>query len=185
MIVLNESQQREPIGGHHFPEGAHVIKGKTFDEVVHGLTDYRITNGKPVGNPKREVLEYYDRNFPYMTQKGEGPYVPDVREDYIRYRSWVFSTWKNPPKKTVTTKEATLRHEICDKCSERKPASWGSSQEAEELARRSFMLRCGLKTCGADGYCSCNRWPIETSVFLDQADQFSAKEPEVERPASC
>lgn len=186
MIVLNKDQQRLPIGGHHFQEAGMTVTGENVKEVSDKVRDLRITNGRPVGDPEREIILYYAHNWPYMVIEDEfAEPKPEPSEDYVRYRHWVYATWKNPPKKLVTHKEATERQAICDNCPSRKVVDWGDSEEAKELARRTFILRCGTKTSEITNFCSCHRWDIGTSVHFHGPEQFSAKSKESTCPKSC
>lgn len=186
MIVLNKNQQREPIGGHHYVELGRVISGETFMGVVDQVRDSRITNGRSVGNPEMDVLLFYQANWPFMVIEDEFKKPePEPDPNYTTTRDWVFSTWKNPPKKLVTSKEATIRAGICSSCPKRISKHKTMSEEASEVERRSFMLRCGITIKDSEAYCSCHRWPIEVAIFIDGADRFSAKKDKDNVPEGC
>lgn len=186
MIILNKDQQRRPIGGHHFPEEGRTFSGETLEEVVKRIREWRISNGRPVGDPEADVIRFYSENFPYMVIEDENvDPKPGPSEDYVRYRHWIQATWKNPPKKLVPNREAKERQAVCDNCPKKKIVDWGSSEEARELERRSFVLRCGIHTSVTTGYCTCHRWDIGTIVTFHGPEQFSAKEKDTIVPESC
>lgn len=186
MKVINKYQQRKPIGGHHYPEMGLTLRGETMDEVAKKLKDLRITNGRPVGNPEKDILDFYAEHFPYMLVEDETVQLPkEMTEDYIRYRHWIFASWRNPPKRLVTHREAKERQKICKNCPQMKQVSWGSSDEAKELERRSFMLTCGVKKDEDFGYCSCHRWDNNVATFFHAAEAFTAKGKDAEVPKTC
>ena len=119
MLKLNEKQQRTPIGGHQFHEYGNTFRGESFDEVVKKLKDFRLTNNLRLGDPEQEVLLHYATHWPWMVRR-----IPDVEQeeessDYKDWRAWVQRTWKKPPVKMITTKEASDRWNSCLTCPHR------------------------------------------------------------------
>lgn len=186
MITLNKNQQRLPIGGHHFPEPGKMIRGESFKEVEDRLKEFRVINGKPAGNPKQEILNYYAEMFPYMVQYGkEGEAYQPPTSNFVRFRHWVQTVWKNPPKKLIIDKEATARWEVCQKCPFNAKPDWGKDQEAQEVERRAFLLRAGRSVPEGLGYCTLHRADISVLSLLDNPALFSAKDKKLPDEPSC
>jgi hypothetical protein len=186
MIRFNRKQQRQPIGGHHFPEPGLMIKGETFDEVVKKLRTFRLDNGIKLGDPERDVLVYYASKFPYMVEE----YWPERVEqeadnDFLRYAHWLRTTWQNPPKSLVTKLEANDRAEKCRACPHNVKNRWKDGLEQQDLLRRSFMLRYGQNSPEYLGFCSCHRADLSVFVYLADPKSFSVKEKTTEQPSGC
>lgn len=186
MIVLNRNQQRQPIGGHHYPEHGEMFTGETFHEVVEAVRNSRIRNGRTVGDPERDVLVWYANKFPYMVlDDGEKYEPPEEDPIYVEYRKWVHAVWRNPPTKFVTLRESDERLKTCRKCPMAKKVEFGDGDEAAELARRCALLRCGASVNESAGFCSCFLWPNDVTVFFDQAGRFSGRKKDSEVPKNC
>lgn len=186
MITLNTDQQRLPIGGHHFHEAGMVVRAEKFDDLVRKVRDLRITNGHPVGDPKTEIIRYYAEAFPYMVHYGkEGFSVPKFAENYVRYRLWVQTTWAIPPKKLVTTKEASYRWDVCKTCPFNLPKNWERTRESEEVDRRAYLLRSAIDIPEGLGFCSLHRADIGVLSFIEKPLEFSAKSKDKEDYEKC
>jgi hypothetical protein len=185
MIILNRAQQRLPIGGHHFHEMGMIVRGETFDEVVEKVKDLRINNGSPIGDPEREVIRYYAERFPYMVKTGTGQEPPPPSGIYVRFRHWITTVWRNPPKRLVTKKEASLRWDVCKKCPKNIKKTWVKTEESEELERRAFMLRCGMEYPKELGFCACHRADLPVFVYIESPAGFTAKDKNETPPSEC
>src|SRR5690349_17404270 len=106
MLQLNTKQKRMPFGGHQYPEYGMVFRGETFKEVKDKLAKFRLDNNIPAGNPEQEILVHYLKNWPWMVIINDKPPASMGDEDYAKWRDWIHKTWKNPPRKHLTTKEA-------------------------------------------------------------------------------
>ncbi len=185
MLAINRDQQRQPHGGHHFVDMGFTVRGDTFHEVVEKVRNLRISNAIPEGNPEQEVLQYYAKFFPWMVKIAETEPKPDLPSKYVRWRHWVHAVWKNPPKKLVTPKEASLRWEICKDCPYNTKFDWENYLESDEVSRRAFMLKAGQDTPENLQYCSCHRLDIGVASFLDKPEEFSAKPKDTFPPPKC
>lgn len=183
MLKLNEKQQRTPIGGHQFHEYGNTFRGESFDEVVKKLKDFRLTNNLRLGDPEQEVLLHYATHWPWMVRR-----IPDVEQeeessDYKDWRAWVQRTWKKPPVKMITTKEASDRWNSCLTCPHNKAKDWEESEEAKELSKRAFVLSRGLTIPSGIGYCNFHKCDLGVFTFIDNVNNYSAtiNQP----PANC
>lgn len=186
MIKLNEGQKREPIGGHHFKEKGHMIKGETFDEVVSNLAQYRLDNSIPLGTPKMDVLKYYAAHFPFMVLIDENGKPPrDPNKDYVDWREWVWEMWRKPELRFITQKEAAERWIECSQCQHNRTLRNAESREGKEIVKKTFLLRRGENVPKFVGFCACHRLDIGIASFLEAPRQRSGKREDSEQPPQC
>lgn len=185
MMVINKSQHRRPMGGHHYPEGAIVVRGDTVEQVAEKIKDLRINNGIPVGDPYRDIIDYYEKRFPFMLKHGEEVAKKELHPRYVRFRHWIQALWKNPPKRLITKKEASLRWDICKTCPKNWKKAWDKSEESQELERRAYMMRYGQQVPEFLGYCTCHRADLPVLIYLDKPEEFSAKDKNEQAPKEC
>jgi hypothetical protein len=184
MLKLKENQKRQPVGGHHFTSHSTTFKGDTFYDVVKKLRQFRLINGLPVGDPAQEVLNYYAKNWPFMVMVSEENPTRVTKEEYVKWREWVQKTWENPPKKTITTKEAKLRWDVCLKCPFNKQFSWEGTDESAEITRRAFILRKGIEVPIGLGFCGLHSADLSVFVWIDNSKEFSSNKEE-KQPSEC
>jgi hypothetical protein len=176
MLKLNPDQLRQPYGGHQFYEHGLLIMGDNFDEVVEKLTDFRVNNNRPVGQPDQDILTYYLAHWPWMVIADGKPTVSQpTNKDYELWKKWIYKVWMNPPIKTVSSKEASDRWEICKKCPFNKKMDWEETIESTELARRAFLLRKGLTIPKGLGFCSLHHFDIGVVSFVEAPREMSGK----------
>lgn len=179
-IKINPLQQRAPFGGHHFHENHEgekvTIKSGTFQGVVKLLTEHRVRNGYPLGNPKEEVTRYYAENWPWMVAVDESPNeVARENKAYLFWRDWIQSIWKKPDPKMIHRREAAERWVICEKCEFCKSQEWPDTKESSETDKRAFLYRKGEWSPKKLKFCSLHRADIGTLSFLQDAKSFSNK----------
>ncbi len=174
-LKLRKDQQLRPLGGHHFIEGRLRIEGETLDEVIRKLTDYRVNNSVPVGNPEQEILVYYLGKYPYMVDI-DYEAVDSFTQGYYeqKWLEWIRRHWKRPASKQITPKEAESRWNVCLNCPHNIKLSV-STQEDKESERKSFLLRRGQTTPEKLGFCSLHLWDTRASVFLEAPAEVSGK----------
>lgn len=183
---LNPSQKREPFGGHHFRENGVTLKGDTVQEVVELLTDFRIVNGKPVGNPLQEIIDYYAKDFPWMVEMDiSGKEDKPDNPDYVAWRSFISSVWGKNHGKFLTKKEASFRWAICKGCPHNVGTPWPESREATEFSRKSLLLRRGENIPEKYCYCDLHRNDIGVVSFQESASEFSRKETNKSNHSGC
>lgn len=167
MLKINKDQMRLPFGGHHFYEMGLMMKGDTFDEVRIKLTDFRLNNNRPVGNPGQDILTYYAVNFPWMVKEDDAE-MPQEGENFLAWRAWIQKTWNRPPKKIIVSKEAEMRWSVCKTCPHNIPIAAGNRRaEFDELKRKAFILRRGIKIPPEIGFCSLHRADLSAFTFTE------------------
>lgn len=185
-FCLNQHQKRLPIGGHHFHEPGILLKGDTFNDVVDLLTNFRLINGKPIGNPRQEVIDYYAKKFPYMVKYDlDSEDVETDSLEYIAWRDWISAMWGKPANKFISRKEASMRWEICKKCPHNVGRPWNSSKEFTEFSRKAMMLRRGEPISEKFVFCDLHKADIGVSSFLESPEKFSRKRKEQEDHPGC
>ncbi len=183
MLKIAPHQQRLPFGGHQYAEYGITFKGETFDVVKDKLTKFRLNNNIPAGNPGQEILAHYAKHWPWMVKSdGESPRMEST--EYIRWRDWIFRTWRTPPKKMVTPKEAKERWEKCLSCPMLRRRPMESTDESAELVRKAFILRRGIEVPTNLGFCALHGADLSVLVFTEPAKDFSDKKDTVQ-PECC
>ncbi len=185
MYKLRKDQMRLPYGGHHYHEHGLTLKGDSFDEVKQKLSDYRLNNNRPIGDPEQDILRYYWVNFPWMVREDDVE-APQEPEEFAGWRRWIQKTWVKPPNKTLTTKEASFRWDVCKGCPHNKPIEEGlKSAEFEQLTRKAFMLRRGAKIPTELGYCCLHRFDLGVATFIETPKDHSELPSDTPNYPSC
>jgi hypothetical protein len=167
MILKLRRTLVRPLGGHHFIEGRVRIEGNTLDEVASKLSDYRINNTIPIGNPKDEILQYYLQKYPYMVDiDDEG--IPEPAGDRLKAQwvQWIRNRWGKPLGKAASSKEAEGRSAVCAKCPFNVPIEPTTTEE-HEMLRKAFMLRRGHDVPKKLGFCSLHLWDNGSAIFIE------------------
>lgn len=169
---------REPPGGHQFPERGTTITGERFLDVVKKLSDFRINNGIPLGDPTQEILIRYAEKWPYLVENDDSG-MPQIvsTSNKSSWKEWVFSIWSHPPKLLITSKEASARWEICLECPFNKKLSLEVTGEDAEIKRRTFLLRRGQEVPASLHFCSLHGMDLSVGCFLEKPKDFSISEP--------
>lgn len=185
-LRLNRDQLRQPHGGHQFPNSdGRILTGDTFEEVVDKLKQYRTTNGIDAGDPEQEVLRHYARHWPYMVEIVDNPKPERHSQAFYEWAYWVRGTWRKPPKKFITTKEAGDRWAVCLECPFNKEMDWEDTPEAKALAQRAYLMRRGVDVPKGLGYCALHKCDIGAMSFIATPVEFSGKDQEAENAPKC
>ena len=182
---IRESQQLRPFGGHHLVAHGIRFEGNTPVEVVKKVTDYRVHNSIPVGEPMKELLDYYAAKWPFMVDedydtKPEPP--PNTTKE--KWMGWVRQQWKFPRGKYIANKEAEARWKVCLTCPFNKPIET-QSQEEREIARKSFLMSRGVTMPARLGFCSLHLADIRTMVVLEAPSVVSDKPKDAANHPGC
>lgn len=182
MLKYKKTQQRLPIGGHHFHDHGVTFKADSFESLCEKIKEFRINNAIREGDPEQEVLLFYAKNFPYVVESDDTiPRVKDT-QDADKWIEYVTTTWRNPPRKLLTSKEASIRWDACKTCKYNKRLEKDSSREIAETEKRAFMLRRGVDVPHELGYCSL--FGIDTRIASFIEDTKSSIE-SGDKPAGC
>lgn len=174
MLKFNPTAQRQPFGGHHYPEYGVTFRGDSVEDVKAQLTKFRLNNSIPVGNPEQDILLFYAKHWPWLVKGDLSPKVTMEDADYAAWREWIYEEWKNPGS-LITRKEACMRWEKCLTCPRNLKFSWQSTDESNELTRRAFLLRKGLEVPIGLGFCDLHKADLSVMVFLKQPEKHSNK----------
>lgn len=183
---LNRFQKRLPHGGHHFVERGVTIKGDSVTEVAGLLENYRLINGRPLGNAYQEIVDYYASKYPWMVIKDLDPQEDEeIDQDYIDWRNWISSVWGKPMGKWISRKEASMRWEVCKNCPFNAGKPWDLDKEATEFDRKSLLLRRGESVPENYQFCSLHKADIGVSSFIESPMALSRKDPDKQAPSQC
>lgn len=185
MLEFKKNQKRLPFGGHHHPAYGIVFRGETLAEVVKKIEDYRINNHLAIGNPEQEVLERYQKLWPWLVKTSEDKEpTPEKSQAYKDWRFWVDRLWANPPIKVLTIKEARLRWDVCLKCPFNQKPDWKDDRETAEIKRRLYLLRRGVDVPEDLGICALHKADLSVLSFLENPENVSLKK-DGEKPKDC
>lgn len=169
--VVNPNCQRKPIGGHHYHEGEELIKGDTFSELVDSICDFRIANRLPVGDPRGDVIAYYEKEFPWILIEDECGDIFKSEFSIPRHlhpmRDWLNEIWTKGSIKTVTKVEMAERAKGCEGCKYASEIDWDHSIETMELRKRVELLKGMRKTPLDKSYCRLHKWHNGLAVLLN------------------
>lgn len=183
--VINKDQGREPFGGHHFYQKTQGLplrlSAPNYKALVEKVSTYRLTNGIPLGDPAKEITDYYAENWPWMVVEDFQPEKGPEDPDYTAWKAWLYAAWRRPSPKIVPRLQAKERWEKCKACRHNQPLKGQGSREAEELQKRAFIYRRGEWTPKELGFCCLHKWDISTSSVLDKPETYSAS-PEAKEP---
>lgn len=183
MLKLNDKQQRTPTGGHQYHEYGTTFRGESYSEVVKKLREFRLNNNLNVGDPEQEVLRHYADHWPWMVRSSDKEPAAEQGSDYQDWRSWIQNTWKRPPAKFISTKEASERWNACLTCPHNVKKDWGTTKESEELKKRAFVLSRGITIPSGVGYCNFHKCDLGVFTFIDKVNNYSGTTNQP--PANC
>jgi len=186
MLKLNPDQLRQPHGGHNYREpNGPGIKGESVKDLVKKITDYRINNNIPVGDPEQDVLYYYALHWPYMVEPAEVGKPTHQSKWFQGWSTWLRKAWKNPPKKLITTKEASYRWDVCLTCPHNRGFDWKETDESSAITQRAFLLRKGIDAPKDLQYCDLHKADLSVLTFVENPASFSDKSKEDTQPSAC
>ena len=187
MKQVKRNAMRQPLGGHHIKIHDQTFKADSYDQLVSVLTAYRISNSIPLGNPDKDVVEYYSKEAPWMVEDVEKDPRPTPVDDYITWRAFVTHAWTNPPKKMLSPKEAEHRRDVCLKCEHNHPISTSGANKVEIDAtrRKTYILRRAGYSAPALGYCSLYGADLGLFTILENPLAFSRKEVKENTQPDC
>ncbi len=175
MLKFNKDQKRIPFGGHHYPEYGMTFRGESVPELVTKVTDFRVNNHIPVGDPEQDILLFYLKHWPWLIKESGDQPAEGPSSEYIEWRAWIGRAWNHPPTKIITVKEAKERWAKCEGCPFNTKLDWKESRETSEITRRAFMLRRGIEVPEHLGYCALHHTDLSVFSFLDKPTDYSTK----------
>lgn len=178
MKQIKRNAMRQPLGGHHIKAHDQTFKADSYDQLVAVLSAYRIANGIALGDPNKDVIDYYSKEAPWMVEDVEKAPEPTPVDDYIGWRAFITHAWLTPPKKLLLPKEAEPRRAVCLKCPFNRPiTTQGANKlEIDALRRKSYILRRASYSAPALGYCSQYGADLGLFTILENPLAFSIKE---------
>ncbi len=185
MLKLNETSKREPFGGHHHIEYGITFRADSFTALVEKVSSFRLQNNIPVGNPEQEILSRYAQFWPWLVRQERDAEPLTDRLDYREWRYWLQKTWRTPPAKLITTREARDRWVKCQTCPANLKKTWDESDESSEVTRRAYLLRRGMDVPDYLGFCACHKTDLGVFTFIEAAKDYSARKTTEASPDGC
>jgi len=184
-------------GDHHFsdPSSGILFRTDDFPALLAKITDYRVGNGLPMGDPEQEVLQFYAKSFPWsVIEEKSGKILSDTNGSVIdnpdtnpanlsqseRLYRWVNEVWRNPPTTLLHSEDATSRVSYCQKCPHHRPPTSDTPQNeprAKEANRRVMVLTKCRPAPGV-GFCAHFGWDCRLACLLSHLS-------EVDGPEKC
>lgn len=181
-----------PPGGFHWVEkhnGAEIkLTGDGVDNLAQTIEKYRLTNGIPLGDPKKDVVDFICSNWPHFCNQNENhPFlegnIPGSTAGLAtRVASWMTRLWNIGANNFVKDEEANRRAEICRGCEMNKDFRAGGCSSCVQgtdrlaflwLTRRAISdhkLWHGLRACRATGA------HLQAAVFASKQPEPSSEE---------
>lgn len=128
-------------------DDGNVIEGMTRDELITKLTDWRVANKRPVGDPEKDVDKQltgqvgYSSPIPVSSIKDTPK--PATMRLIDRVNGWVQNRIRNKAVQFVNQAEALKRAAICAQCPQNK--NWQSScatcnAESKRVIARDIVI---------------------------------------------
>lgn len=180
-----------PPGGFHYVEkhkGTEIrLTAESVDTLAAAIEKYRLTNGIPLGDAKKDVVDYICGNWPHFCNENENTTFNEGRRPgpmdalSTRVAQWMTRLWNIGAKNFVSDAEAKRRAEICSQCSLnsdfRQGGCKGCVQGTDKLA---FIWSTGkhvagpvwdsLKACRATGA------HLQAGIFAEKQPDMSPEE---------
>lgn len=167
MKEINPDAQRKPIGGHHFTDRGQIIHSDSFLELVQSLSDFRLANSFPFGEPKEEILAYYAAIAPWLVIDD------DVKTRYMGVpahvkplREWLNETYRAGSVVLCSKIEAKERWAGCEGCKYASVIDWSYSIEMESLEKKVELLKGMKETPLDDSYCRLHKWATGAATYI-------------------
>lgn len=146
MPLIHDHPQVPP-EGHYFPDQTGVtIRGDSVRDLVAKVTDYRATNGLPMGSPSAEIETFYAGQFPWLISKvGAAPAA-----DIDPFAEWLRREWKEPIKEWSMDYEIDQRQKKCAEC----PHFSTLPDTVTMEQRRRLLILMGGKSQDVSPYCA-------------------------------
>ena len=150
--------------GWDFYQGEIWFSAPTLELLVKKVTDYRIANSLPVGNPNQEILDFNAAKTRKVTPMR---FLPTLREKVVK---WLESRLKVKPK-YVDEAEADRRAAICSTCPNN-IIKWTEGEKCkrcvENANRASAVILMGRKQHPTIGACKDLNQSNRVAVWLDE-----------------
>jgi len=164
MLVVRPEHPRRPPGGHSFPEGKTVLTAETADELEQKIVDFRAKNGRPLGNPAREIAQHYQTTAPWLVRhRPDGP-TADEREQLAVHIMQIASA--APALWPAHAPEVAARLPVCAGCPFNAPWPEGEATAYVEAADRRCAVLTQDREYTKKGWCSAHQWPIALAQRL-------------------
>ena len=169
-----------PPRGFHYPVTPDVIlQGADWRGLFKLITNWRIANHMPVGDPEKDVLDYFEKAYPYALDYAPGPELhkedgvtPQVDgDDLNRLTQATGRLYTEMPQGgygIVPDAEANERAKLCARCPYHKtmPVSCASCWAA--IMAQIHTIRNGkvLVSDGEYGMCTKTGNPVQAIAFI-------------------
>lgn len=180
MLQLKPDSHKVPYGGHHYTESGQTFRGDSFAAVVAKVTDFRLYNNIPAGNPTQDILQFYAANWPWLVKSDPHAQPEEINEQYNLWRAWIYHAWRHPPRHFVAAPQREDRTNICRDCPYNEQFKFEETKESAELTRRSYLLRQGQEASQDLGFCRLHRADLAAFTSFQ-----SPAEPHPEQPRAC
>jgi hypothetical protein len=164
MLEFKPNLVRQPTGGWHFYEGINCLRAPSSAALIKKMREYRIRNGLPVGDPKRELIDFCALNWPNLVQISDDPPTrPMAPIPLSEIQQWLVRTARELNPGTIEEEWIEFQAAICRACPCNQPMPKLPADLSKDVERRSFLLRVGRKIEGL-GYCCHHHWDNRVAV---------------------
>lgn len=182
----------------HYPIADGVmLKTSTEEMLIQLMSEYRLRNSLPPGNPESEIDTYYCAKYPQICHKEVKDYFPDTqqasqpRESMLnrvsRWAAWMKNKMPRGGYKLVPQQVADERGKICVNCAKNAPWRGGCTGCSQAVLTLLAQIR-GLRSSAHQGSlmaCSSVGWELPTAVHQEIPALELTAEQIAELPQKC
>lgn len=181
-----------PPGGWTYAQNGlpHKITGSTYDDLINNITDARIHNNIPLGNPAKDHEEQFCQNFPSYCDPNSSQIQPerevsDTETFRTKVASWAGNRYSSAGSiELVNEDEANVRGSICGQCPNN--SEWRDGCKCiGQIDRTLLLIRQGRETKEKLLGCSCFGHDNQTAVWLPAKNLQHAKKNLETSPEFC
>lgn len=165
-----------PPGGFSYPEtpGFPPLKAGSKEELIDAITQDRIANGRPVGDPENDFREHVIRNYPDHSgavTMDRPPISPDavarnLRERVTQWAATRYAIRAAGGPDLVSQEEADRRASICASCPANQAPPDDCAPCIKNNERTAFLLRQGKSTKVQVAACSITGQDNQSACFM-------------------
>lgn len=165
-----------PPNGYYFIDSDSVRhEAAGLDGLVKALTQYRVRNAKPIGKPRREIVDFICAKSPHICTGDPR----EVKEKYkeiamgssavIKWITALRERQRKTPSEFVTQTEADRRAAICAACPFNREWRGGCGGCNDTYDRLTGIARKGKLATGWEKLLGCRKlgWDNRTAVWLN------------------
>lgn len=170
-LRINTRHHSQPEGGWSYAveDGPSMSSDKIGEpglrDLIRQLSDYRKSNGFPIGDPEHDIALKYALRCPWLILD-----EPDEIAEDEATEQWIHFIWRSFPQPQPETREREERFAHCEKCMHFVPLE---TVPLSEEAMRRLMLLNPAKERKEHGWCMLHKWIPSVIVQIQDPTKFT------------